>query len=206
MLMMWFNLILGSISIVLTTIPPQQRKRKLELRIKLCHNIKLCSPRYFCSSSKALFPSFKITGVTTLAVRGDCSRGNRVGRRVGIYWRMDLGFEVIATSSNNPTWTTSVCSCERNHTMNRTVHILVLSTFQPSLFPTPWIAFTLPYNLSYNPLLFPVNKLFVMVEYFRRVPLSLDKGGILYWLFRGHQWRSIQAQLLYNSTDASALF
>ena len=138
MLMMWFNLILGSISIVLTTIPPQQRKRKLKPRIKLCHNIKLCSPRYFCSSSKALFPSFKITAVTTLAVRGDCSRGNRVGRRVGIYWRMDLGFEVIATSSNNPTWTTSVCSCERNHTMNRTVHILVLSTFQPSLFPTPW--------------------------------------------------------------------
>ena len=125
--------------------PPQQRKRKLKPKIKLSHNIKLCSPRYFCSSSKALFPSFKITGVTTLAVRGDCSKGNRVGRRVGIYWRMDLGFEVIATSSNNPTWTTSVCSCERNHTMNRTVHILVLSTFQPSLSPTLWVAFTLSY-------------------------------------------------------------
>ena len=44
-----------------------------------------------------------------------------------------------------------------------------------------------------------------MAEYFRRVLLSLDTDGIFYWLFLGHQWWSVQAQLLY-STDASALF
>ena len=45
-----------------------------------------------------------------------------------------------------------------------------------------------------------------MAEYFRRVLLSLDTDGIFYWVFRGHQWRSVQAQLLYNSTDASSFF
>ena len=45
-----------------------------------------------------------------------------------------------------------------------------------------------------------------MAEYFRRVLLSLDTDGIFYWMFRGHQWRLVQAQLLYNSTDASSFF
>ena len=37
------------------------------------------------------------------AVRGDCSNGNRVGRSVGMYRRIALGFADIAVSSNDPT-------------------------------------------------------------------------------------------------------
>ena len=41
-------------------------------------------------------------------------------------------------------------------------------------YPSPFLWF----------LLFPINKLFVMAEYHRRVMLSLDTFGIFYWLFR----------------------
>ena len=55
------------------------------------------------------------------------------------------------------------------------------------------------HRLSYNSwCCHTVNKFFVMVEYFRRVLLSLDTYGIFHWLFRGHQWRSVQAQRLLD--------
>ena len=47
---------------------------------------------------------------------------------------------------------------------------------------------------------------YCLLLHFRRVLLSSDTDGIFYWLFWGHKWWSVQAQLLYNFTDASALF